>query len=333
MRIKSGLRARLFKNLSLILLLILSFSCSTKEPSLLSLSIVPEWTLGEEEGEENYIFGGISGIEEDLEGNIYILDFKFWNLRKFDKNRKFVKTIAARGIGPGEISQFPVAMTLKNEKVYVILINTVIIYDTDGNYLNSFKTSIFPRYIAVDPSGNIILVNADDRITRRLFHIFDPEGKYKTSFGEVFPAANSDFKKIAENWMPSSIFISGDGKLYVADPFEYAIYVYTGTTLEKKVTRKSANFEHPQVFKDEKGNHYQIGGIRAAAEYGDYLLVFLEGEEKGRLIEVLDKESYRYLGSTEMEKKGYLNVAANGGIFIQDEDQAKITKYKLVMNQ
>ncbi|HRD01620.1 MAG TPA: 6-bladed beta-propeller [Candidatus Saccharicenans sp.] len=328
-----GLTNRTLKIGSIILFLFLSFSCSPKEPSRISISITPEWTLGENEGDLNCIFGGISGIEEDLEGNIYVLDFKFWNLRKFDKNRKFVKTIASRGVGPGEISQFPVAMTLKNEKIYVILMNPVFIYDTEGNFLKTFKPTILPMYIAVEPAGNVVLANAEVRPMRQLFYIFDPEGQLKTSFGEGFPAPNQDFKKITENWLPSSIFISGDGKLYVTDPFEYAIYVYLGTKLEKKITRKSANFEPPQVIKDEKGNYYKSGGLRTVAEYGDYLLVFLEGKEKGWSIEVLDKESYKYLGSTEMDKRGYLmNVSAGGSIFVWDEDEAKIIKYKLSIN-
>jgi hypothetical protein len=266
LRRTARLATGLLKIEACVLLVFLSFSCSSnKNLSHLSVSITPDWTLGENEGDLNYIFGGISGIEEDSEGNIYVLDFKFWNLRKFDKNRKFVKTIASRGVGPGEISQFPVAMTLKNEKIYVILINPVLIYDTTGNFLKSFKPTILPWHIAIDPAGNIVLVNADVRAIHQLFYIFDPEGQFKTSFGAAFRAPNQDFKKITETWLPSSIFISGEGKLYVTDPFEYAIYVYSGTVLERKITRKSANFETPHLVQDEKGNHYKNGGLRAVA--------------------------------------------------------------------
>jgi hypothetical protein len=318
---------------AIILFLFLAFSCSPKEPSPLSISVTPDWTLGENEGDLNYIFGGISGIEEDREGNIYVLDFKFWNLRKFDKNRKFVRTIASRGVGPGEISQFPVAMTLKNEKIYIILINPVLIYDTGGNFLKSFKPTILPRYIAIDPAGNIVLANVNVRAMRQLFYIFDPEGQLKATFGEGFQAPNQDFRETGEYWDPSSIFISREGKLYAASPFEYQIRVYNGLKLEKTITRKSANYEPLKVLKDEKGKHFQFNGISGLSEYGNYFLVFLQGQEKGRFIEVFDKKSLKYLGFHEMDKKGYLmNVSDNGSIFVWDEDQARIVRYKLSIN-
>ena len=329
----SKLENRTLKIGIIIFFLFLAFSCSMKEKSRLSISVTPDWTLGENEGDLNYIFGGISGIEEDSEGNIYVLDFKFWNLRKFDQNRKFVKTIASRGVGPGEISQFPVAMTLKNEKIYVILINPVLIYDTGGNFLKSFKPTILPRYIAIDPAGNIVLANVNVQAMRQLFYIFDPEGQLKTTFGEGFQAANQDFREANEYWDPSSVFISREGKLYAASPFRYEIRVYNDLKLEKTITRKSANYEPPKVLKDEKGKHFQFNGISGLSEYGDYRLVFLQGKEKGRFIEVFGKKNYKYLGSTEMDKKGYLmNVSAGGSIFVWDEDQAKIARYKLSIN-
>ncbi|MBE0461202.1 MAG: 6-bladed beta-propeller [Candidatus Aminicenantes bacterium] len=317
----------LLRNTGILCFLILTISCTPIEKSEVSISLKPELTIGIEEGDENYMFGGIATIEEDEEGNIYVLDFKFRTIKKYDKNGKFIKNIGKKGQGPGEIPQFTVDMALKNGKIYLLLINMVIIYDKDGNYLNSFKLGLFPHYILVDSQEKIILVEADVK-TSKYFHVFDSNGKHLSSFGEVFKAPNLELKKISERWHPASVFLSKKGRLFVVHPFQYEILIYKDMDLERTVKRRSKNYESPRV-QTEGGGYYREGGIQRIFDVGDYLMVFLNGVKKGKFIEVFDKRDFSYKGSSKIEINGYPEPTQNGSIYFSDE--WRITKFKIII--
>jgi sugar lactone lactonase YvrE len=68
------------------------------------------WTIAEElrigsEDAEQYSFSDVRGIAVGSGGRILVLDFRVQEIRLFDATGKFVKLIARRGHGPGEIQQ------------------------------------------------------------------------------------------------------------------------------------------------------------------------------------------------------------------------------------
>ncbi len=311
-----------------ILLSILN-NCSFKEKEL-SVSLKPDMSIGVEEGDENYMFGGIADVEEDELENIYVLDYKFWTIKKYDKNGKFIRNIGKKGAGPGEIPQFTVDMDLKNGKIYLLLINMVIIYDTEGNYLKSFRVGIFPRFILVNSMGNIILVGADEA-TSKLFHVFDENGREISSFGEAFPAPDIKFKKISNSWNPISVLLT-ENKLFLANPFQYEIIVYKEGRIEKKLKWKSKNYEHPHIITDDGGSYIQ-GGIGGIFSFKNYLFVVLNTTKKERYVEVFEKENLTFKGASKIEVKGIPLSAFNGRIYFSNDDEFKITRYKIFIKE
>lgn len=324
----------LSKNTGILFLLILMFSCSVKEKSSVSVYLKPELSIGVEEGDENYMFGGVADVEEDEQGNIYVLDYKFWTIKKYDKNGRFIKNIGRKGIGPGEIPQFPVDMALMNGKIYLLLINMVNIYDMDGNFSNAFKTAIISRHILVNSKDKIILVGETFEKPYKLFHFFDSNGLYLASFVEAFQAPNLKLKKISEKWLPDSVFLSKDGKLFVAHPFRYEIFIYKNTILEKSFKVRSNNYKTPKVIVEENGSgsysYSKEGRLERIFEVKDYLLVILNGEN-GKFIDVFEKKDFIYKGSSKIEIKGQPFPTSNGRIYFGDE--WKITKYKIFIEK
>ena len=53
----------------------------------------------------NLIFGDIRGIQAASDGTIYVLDFQSADVRVFDPDGHYLRTIARRGEGPGEITE------------------------------------------------------------------------------------------------------------------------------------------------------------------------------------------------------------------------------------
>src|SRR5690606_5317953 len=64
-----------------------------------------ELSIGEVEGEGPEIFGDVRGIEADADGNIYIFDYQATEVRVFDPQGEYLRTIGRKGGGPGEITE------------------------------------------------------------------------------------------------------------------------------------------------------------------------------------------------------------------------------------
>lgn len=61
--------------------------------------------LGTVEGDPNLIFGDVRGVEADRDGTIYVLDYQAAEIRAFDAGGGFLRKVASRGEGPGEITE------------------------------------------------------------------------------------------------------------------------------------------------------------------------------------------------------------------------------------
>jgi hypothetical protein len=61
--------------------------------------------LGAEDGDPHYIFGDVRGIEAGRDGTIYVLDYQASEVRAFDAEGRYLRTVAGKGEGPGEITE------------------------------------------------------------------------------------------------------------------------------------------------------------------------------------------------------------------------------------
>ncbi len=68
-------------------------------------SLFPDLSIGVLEGDPNFVFGDVRGIEVGTDGAIYVLDFQAAELRAFEPDGSFRRTVAREGGGPGEIRQ------------------------------------------------------------------------------------------------------------------------------------------------------------------------------------------------------------------------------------
>ncbi len=61
------------------------------------------WRIGDNEGEE-FIFGVISKVFYDSQGNLLMLDTQQKELLKFSESGEYLQTLCRQGEGPGELS-------------------------------------------------------------------------------------------------------------------------------------------------------------------------------------------------------------------------------------
>ena len=68
-------------------------------------TLVPEVSIGELEGPDEYLFGQIWSLAVDDDRNVYVFDEQAQHVRVFDANGTYMRTVGGRGEGPGEFSR------------------------------------------------------------------------------------------------------------------------------------------------------------------------------------------------------------------------------------
>ncbi len=139
----------------------------------------------------DYMISEITDLEGDSEGNIYILDAKECNIKKFDPSGQFIKNISRKGKGPGEI-HFPKNLTIDNNDLLVvtdIMLRSLITFEPDGSYSNTQKmVGYFANDLFFDSENNLIIkgvVFNQEEYEKYLFHTLKSDYSIKDSFFEV----------------------------------------------------------------------------------------------------------------------------------------------------
>jgi hypothetical protein len=127
------------------------------------------WTLEEDlrigtvAGDVNYQFGNILfGVDADASGNIYVLDMQAQDIRVYDPEGTYVRTIGGPGSGPGEIGQQGIFLFVdQNGEVVLPDLGNVRVqrYSPEGEVLGSFRIEIAggaPARWDLGPNGEIM---------------------------------------------------------------------------------------------------------------------------------------------------------------------------------
>lgn len=113
-----------------------------------------------------------AGIAVDPSGNVYITDWYYHKVRKFDSNGKFITSWGSKGNGDGEfnvpdgIAVSPAGYILVADR----LNNRIQAFDNNGNFLFKFgkkgSSSVEfqdPTGIAIDTSGNVYVADLGNK--------------------------------------------------------------------------------------------------------------------------------------------------------------------------
>lgn len=234
----------------------------------------------------------------DEEGNVYVTSA---NVKKYDKNGKFVTQWGKLGTGEGEFN-VPTGIAVdRNGNVYVDDFRNQRIqkFDSNGKFLLQWAPDPAgqPGSIAVDGEGNVyisLFQSDQDNIQK-----FDPDGKLLMTWGGT-GTGDGQFSGLIED-----IASDQDGNLYVTDSYNHRIQKFdsNGNFLAKFGGESS---------KEGQGLFYDPEGV-AVDHQGNIYVV------DSHFLQKLDSQGNfitQWPRSGALDRAGFLTVDKQGAIYI-----------------
>lgn len=134
--------------------------------------VVEDLRIGNAMSEGPDLFGSILSFDVDAWGRIFVLDNQAQEVRIFDSDGSFVRTVGRKGEGPGEFTQAGSVDLSRSGEIWVMGMGEarVSIFDTTGTLLRSERTDggfvIMPYPGGFDPLGRYNVVLPSGGLTR-----------------------------------------------------------------------------------------------------------------------------------------------------------------------
>lgn len=288
-----------------------------------------ELSIGEVEGDENYMFGENIFFNTDKDGNFYVSDVDAHRIQKYDPDGKYLLTIGREGQGPGEFGSLSLIRFDKDSNIYI---------DDEGNNRISFfnKDGEYLRQIRLTERYSNPFINSKDFIIANKFTVSE-EGNFQIII-QLHGLFDSEFNMIAELFkdemempLPTGVDLSAMAEyiakvfsmmafrpqvittvtdndfIYLGYPDKYEINVFSPEgELVKKITRE---YDPIPVSEKDKESFVQLVGKNLPSVFTEDL------KEKAFKNIKYPKFKPAYQGFTLMEN-GWLCVIVNS---VEDE--------------
>jgi hypothetical protein len=150
-------------------------------------SLEEELSIGEAEGREEYMFSQIRSMAVDDVGRIYVLDARESQVKVFDQNGTYIRSIGKRGQGPGEfITPLSISITGQNELVVDDFRSRLVIFSLEGEFKKNINIAkIGLASIDIDSEGSMvgIAIVREKENPRYELKKFDSDLNYLHSLG------------------------------------------------------------------------------------------------------------------------------------------------------
>lgn len=297
-------------------------------------SLKEDLRIGQEYGEENLMFAGISGVGLDADGNIYILDMKNFRVQLFDASGGFLHSLPlSKGQGPSEINNFA-KMAVQPDGTVSLLdfyARKVILFKKTGEFIRSFILDFHAFDIAATEKTLVVLGYNDNRI----LHELDLEGRCLASFCEPFPPPSrlAAHKEMVNLWRPMRLDRAPSGEIYLLNPFSYKVLVFKDRIHTQTIEGENPFFK-PMSISTTGGNRSIVTpSAYILTTQGMVLSTIMEMKGLHDMVGHMDIfKGGKILGT--LETKGTpLCVDSQGRIYVSEQEEfPQLVRYSLVSN-
>jgi 6-bladed beta-propeller len=219
-----------------------------------------ELTIGQAEGDENYLFEKNIQCAADEKGAIYVVNWDRKRIQKYDAVGKYLLTIGRLGQGPGEFQNIWAPEFDGKGRIYAtdIVAKRVQFFDKEsGRYADAIKTGLQAGAVYLLPNGmyfSSIMGNPEEAaggVTySTVYGIFNKDFKLRTELHREklqmrAPTDRSDRAKMLAGIMSDTAFkpvlypvVTRDGRIIIAYPAAYEIKIFGDDGAAKLIIRK-----------------------------------------------------------------------------------------------
>jgi len=208
------------------------------------VKMIKERQVGEMDGPEEFLFVLISDVAVNSKGDIYVADRKLNEVRKFNKEGKYLSTLGRRGQGPGEFQSIYIVSVNTHDDVIVFdnMLGRVSIFSDNGEHKETTKklmggSWIAPSRIFAFDGRSVFFGKMGDSL--KLFHEFDQDWDIKESYIDYEPIDNREFEEHSLNFRSGNCLFQDNGDiLYTKYYYDNQIFIYRNKELVKKISRE-----------------------------------------------------------------------------------------------
>jgi hypothetical protein len=224
------------------------------------VKIIQERQIGELEGPEEFLFVFIVDVTVNSKGDIYVADRRLNEIRKFNKEGKYLSTVGRQGQGPGEFQSIKTLSVNTHDDLVVFdnMLGRVSIFSDNGEHQKTTKKLMADSWI--EPSK---IFSIDESYvffgklnnSLKLFHEFDRDWNPTESYIDYEFYDGREFEELQLGSQPGNCIVQESGDiLYAKYLYDNQILIYKNKELVKKIIRES-DIKRPydvQMFRDVK---------------------------------------------------------------------------------
>ncbi len=283
-------------------------------------------SISSEDEEGNIILFDPWHYKIDGDENIYISESSDQVIKVFTPDGQYIKTIGAKGDGPGEFQSIGY-LGFTPEGSFVVIDNRARrtnLFDASGQFLKSFKWQTFFSRVHLFKNNSYICqesVYGENRQVRKLFlKEIDSDGNEICSYGEfTLPQMKTVREEKSSASMsvphsPQSIFAGDQNQqwLYHCLNNQYIIEVYDSSG---KIFRKIDRPYQPVPFTDKERKEFRDRNRGSNERFNEMFKKLLKEIELPKVKSItnrmlVDDESYLWIQTYEQKKEGDLIMTA-----------------------
>ncbi len=239
-----------------------------------------ELSIGEIEGDENYMFGEFISFNTDDEGNFYVSDIDNHRIQKYDAKGKYLMTIGRKGQGPGEFEYLSKPQFDKGNNLYIYDLGNkrISFFDRDGKFLRQINAPRMSTEIAINSENMIIGSSRKFSREKDSYKVFKAFGIFDEEFNQVkilFKDEESN-KRIEGGrglsapqmlFQPYLIFdLTDSDMIYTGYPEKYEVKIYDprgklSRVIQRDCDPKPVTNEDKEDIYERSRKHLSEGGI------------------------------------------------------------------------
>ena len=228
-------------------------------------------TIGESEGDENYLFGDSLYVSMDDQWYYYVTDWDRKRIQKYSQEGRYLLSIGRQGEGPGEFGNVWTPQFDRNGNIYVrdIANHKVAFFTKEGKHVKDIRMETGVGDIHILSNGNYFTYkteNIKDANVSRYLYVY---GVYNTEL-DLLSEIHRDYHNLpnrgnksrtefvagilsAGAFQPSLIYhVTEEGLIYAGFPEKYEICIYNQEgKLQKIVSREYDRAKVSQKHRDD----------------------------------------------------------------------------------